>query len=185
MNKEQMGMSDITTDKIVYIDNKLTIRPELKKVWTNNQNADLWRVEEEFTLPNGWEINEKPYPDEYVVESGWYIWDNAAATQIIDDSEVERYFGEESDRDILMAIKAAESGTGIVAQLKNCLTGDVVDVYATTESPDSSYGLPAWVDKDGQSYVQIQFVAPMGFELLWCNEDFKTFALIIEDSIKA
>lgn len=64
----------------------------------------------------------------------------------------------------------------ITGKLKNILTGDIVDVYATTESPDSSYGLQAWMDKDGNSYGQIQFVAPMGYELIECSVDPETFA---------
>jgi len=52
------------------------------------------------------------------------------------------------------------------AKLRNLITGDVVDVYATTNSPDSSYGLECWVDDDGNSYGQIQFGAPFGFEMI-------------------
>lgn len=50
------------------------------------------------------------------------------------------------------------------ARLKNVLTGDIVNVHATTDSVDSSYGLECWVDDDGNSYGQCQFGAPFGFE---------------------
>ena len=52
------------------------------------------------------------------------------------------------------------------AILKNLLTGKLVEVTASTDSPDSSYGLYAWVDKDGNSYGQCQFGAPFGFEIV-------------------
>ena len=55
-------------------------------------------------------------------------------------------------------------------KLKNLLTGDVIDVYATTDSPDSSYGLACWVDEEGKSYGQVQFGAPFGFALLETTE---------------
>lgn len=52
------------------------------------------------------------------------------------------------------------------ARLRNVLTGKVVAVHSTTDSPDSSYGLECWVDRQGNSYGQCQFGAPFGFELL-------------------
>lgn len=55
-------------------------------------------------------------------------------------------------------------------KLKNLLTGKIIHVKATTDSPDSSYGLECWVDKDGNSYGQIQFGAPFGFELIETTE---------------
>jgi hypothetical protein len=57
------------------------------------------------------------------------------------------------------------------AKLRNLLTDEVINVHATTDSPDSSYGLECWVDDDGNSYGQIQFGAPFGFELLEVSED--------------
>ena len=51
-------------------------------------------------------------------------------------------------------------------KLRNILTGKVIAVKATTESVDSSYGLECWVDKDGNSYGQVQFGAPFGFVLI-------------------
>jgi len=56
-------------------------------------------------------------------------------------------------------------------KLENILTDDIIDVYATTESPDSSYGLLCWMDAEGNSYGQIQFGAPLGFVLLGTWED--------------
>ena len=52
------------------------------------------------------------------------------------------------------------------AKLRSLLTGEVIDVHSTTDSPDSSYGLECWVDDDGNSYGQCQFGVPFGFELL-------------------
>ena len=52
------------------------------------------------------------------------------------------------------------------AKLENLLTGKIVDVHSTTDSPDSSYGLECWVDDDNISYGQCQFGAPLGFELI-------------------
>ena len=54
----------------------------------------------------------------------------------------------------------------ITAKLRNMLTEEVIDVHATTDSPDSSYGLECWVDDDDNSYGQCQFGAPLGFELI-------------------
>lgn len=61
----------------------------------------------------------------------------------------------------------------LYAKIQNLLTGDVIQVHATTESPDSSYGLPAWVDDENNSYGQVQFGAPFGFALVetWEDED--------------
>ena len=56
------------------------------------------------------------------------------------------------------------------AKLKNLLTGKVVVVHSTTDSPDSSYGFECWVDAKGNSYGQCQFGAPFGFELLPYSE---------------
>lgn len=52
------------------------------------------------------------------------------------------------------------------AVLKNLLSGTYIEVHSSTDSPDSSYGLPCWVDDDGNSYGQCQFGAPVGFELV-------------------
>ena len=57
------------------------------------------------------------------------------------------------------------------AKLKNLLTGEIIDVYSTTDSVDSSYGLECWVDGKGNSYGQCQFGAPTGFELVECDTD--------------
>jgi hypothetical protein len=35
------------------------------------------------------------------------------------------------------------------AKLQSLMTGEVIEVYATTDSPDSSYGLLCWVDAAG------------------------------------
>lgn len=59
----------------------------------------------------------------------------------------------------------------MTAKLRNLLTGKIVNVFATTDSPDSSYGFPCWVDETGESYGQCQFGAPFGFELIESQED--------------
>lgn len=41
------------------------------------------------------------------------------------------------------------------AVLTNLLTGDHIDVVATTEHPDSSYGKAVWVDDNGIAYAQV------------------------------
>lgn len=51
------------------------------------------------------------------------------------------------------------------AKLKNLITGKTITVHSTTDSPDSSYGLECWVDNAGNSYGQIQFGSPLGFQL--------------------
>lgn len=43
------------------------------------------------------------------------------------------------------------------AILKNKVTGVEVEVYATTEHPDSSYGKAVWVDKEGIAYMQVDY----------------------------
>ncbi len=50
--------------------------------------------------------------------------------------------------------------------LRNLITGKIIKVRATLNSPDGSYGLYAWVDRKGESYGQIQFFAPFGYELI-------------------
>jgi len=59
------------------------------------------------------------------------------------------------------------------AKLRNLLTGEVVEVHDSTDSPDSSYGMPAWVDDAGNSYGQVQFGAPFGFELIALDDEIK------------
>ena len=43
------------------------------------------------------------------------------------------------------------------AILKNKATGVEIEVYATTEHPDSSYGKAVWVDKEGIAYLQVDY----------------------------
>lgn len=57
------------------------------------------------------------------------------------------------------------------AKLRNLLTGQVVSVHATTDSPDSSYGIPCWVDNDGNSYGQVPYSPPLGFEIFGVVDD--------------
>lgn len=57
------------------------------------------------------------------------------------------------------------------AKLENLTTGEIVEVHSTTDSPDSSYGLECWVDAQGRSYGQCQFMAPFGYRLVEITDD--------------
>jgi len=48
-------------------------------------------------------------------------------------------------------------------KIKNLWTGEVIEVWLTTDHPDSSHGIPVWVDKDGNSYGQCGPILPVGF----------------------
>ena len=52
------------------------------------------------------------------------------------------------------------------AYLRSILTGEIIRVHPSTDSPDSSYGFECWVDDGGQSFGQCQFGAPLGFEFV-------------------
>ena len=56
------------------------------------------------------------------------------------------------------------------ARLKNLITGETIEIYATTEHPASSYGQPVWVDADGNAYGICDGPAPLGFELIEVSE---------------
>ena len=47
------------------------------------------------------------------------------------------------------------------ATLINNITGAVVEVTATTEHPDSSYGKAVWVDKNNMAYLQVGMSSPL------------------------
>lgn len=56
-------------------------------------------------------------------------------------------------------------------KLKNELTGEIIDVEMSTETSASSYGIPCWVDKNGNVYgqcwlVKDELIAPLGFTLI-------------------
>lgn len=57
------------------------------------------------------------------------------------------------------------------AKLKNLFTNQIIGVHATTDSPDSSYGIPCWVDDKGNSYGQVPYNPPLGFEIFDVVED--------------
>jgi len=52
-----------------------------------------------------------------------------------------------------------------IVQIRNIVTGEEIDVHATTEHPDSSYHQPVWVDENGQSYGQIG-LPMLGYEII-------------------
>ena len=39
-------------------------------------------------------------------------------------------------------------------KLRHRVSGDIIEVTATTKHPDCSYGLPVWVDKNNEAYLQ-------------------------------
>ena len=57
------------------------------------------------------------------------------------------------------------------AKIRNILTDEIINVHSTTDSPDSSYGLKCWVDDNNNSYGQVQFGIPFGFELVEIEGD--------------
>lgn len=40
------------------------------------------------------------------------------------------------------------------------MSGEIIDVFATTIHPDSSYHNPVWVDKDNKAYFQVDMPNP-------------------------
>jgi hypothetical protein len=48
-----------------------------------------------------------------------------------------------------------------MAKLKNTVSGEVIEVTATTDNPSSSYGKAVWVDNDGNAYCQVGMEAPL------------------------
>lgn len=47
------------------------------------------------------------------------------------------------------------------ATLTEVLTGKSVEVHATTDHPDSSYGKAVWVDDDNNAYCQADVQNPL------------------------
>ena len=49
-------------------------------------------------------------------------------------------------------------------KIRNMITGKVITVWSSTDHPDSSYGIPQWVDGDNNSYGQCDiWPVPFGF----------------------
>lgn len=46
------------------------------------------------------------------------------------------------------------------ATLINMVNGVEVRVHATTDHPESSYGIPVWVDDDNNAYCQVDTPTP-------------------------
>ena len=48
----------------------------------------------------------------------------------------------------------------MTAILINTINDSRVVVHSTTEHPSSSYGMPVWVDKDNEAYIQVGAIVP-------------------------
>ncbi|HEY9124730.1 MAG TPA: hypothetical protein VIO15_10350 [Bacteroidales bacterium] len=49
-------------------------------------------------------------------------------------------------------------------KIRNLMTGQVIEVWPSTEHPNSSYGIPVWVDSDNNDYGQVVgAVLPLAF----------------------
>lgn len=46
------------------------------------------------------------------------------------------------------------------AIIRNKITNKTVQVKSTTEHPDSSYGIPVWVDDENNAYFQVGLENP-------------------------
>ena len=46
------------------------------------------------------------------------------------------------------------------AIIRNKITNKTVEVKSTTEHPDSSYGIPVWVDDENNAYFQVGLENP-------------------------
>ncbi len=54
-------------------------------------------------------------------------------------------------------------------KIKNLLTGEIITVFKSTDHPNSSYGIPVWVDEAGNDYGQAEagiLPCAFGFQLL-------------------
>lgn len=52
-----------------------------------------------------------------------------------------------------------------VTNFINLVTDEIIDLWPSTDHPDSSYGLPVWVDREGNSYGQCDlWPCPFGFK---------------------
>ena len=59
--------------------------------------------------------------------------------------------------------------------IRNLLTGKIITVWPSTDHPDSSYGMPVWIDKDNNSYGQCSiWPVPPCFIKIEKNENNKT-----------
>lgn len=49
------------------------------------------------------------------------------------------------------------------AVLKEKITGREIEVHATLNHPQSSYGHPIWVDEEGVAYMEVDSIIPNPF----------------------
>ena len=86
---------DTTTDKIID-----EFKRNLKEIFVCQDGSRLYRVKKFFVLPAGYEINGRPFSEEYRVDDLWYIFDTNAYTKILDKGELEDYFDEDELKEI-------------------------------------------------------------------------------------
>ena len=49
-------------------------------------------------------------------------------------------------------------------RIKNLITGKIITIWPSTNHPDSSYGMPQWVDYKNRSYGQCDiWEVPFGY----------------------
>jgi len=73
-------------------------------------------------------------------------------------------------------------------KIQNNETGKIITVWPSTDHPDSSYGLPVWVDKQGNSYGQCDLWAvPFGFKKIssfeFTAEQYQEFKSFLQELI--
>jgi len=74
-------------------------------------------------------------------------------------------------------------------KLKSLLTGKIITVWPSTEHPNSSYGIPVWVDKNNNDYGQCDIWAvPLGFEKIslfeFTENQYRKFKTMLENMNK-
>jgi hypothetical protein len=70
---------------------------KLVEIWHDKNHANtLYLAIDDYRLPDDFLINGLKSPG-YVIESGWYIWDNSSATEILTADDIEDYFGDDPE----------------------------------------------------------------------------------------
>ena len=79
----------------------------------------------------------------------------------------------------LSRLSGLDNSKKYTAKIK-LLNNRVIKVYSTADSPDSSYGLQAWVDYKGRSYGQIGFNNPS--QIVFDIKEVVTFDSALNDA---